>query len=63
VENLITRKSSEFYSKLQRYKFIDPDTDEVDPREWDIDDILTNGVPTNDMGADLELYAIIKEEN
>lgn len=71
---LRTTKSSEFYSKLQKYIFILPDA-EIDPEtnlpydadeycQVDVDDLICSGCPIDsETGEDMELWAVVVNED
>jgi hypothetical protein len=58
---IITRDSNEFFSRLQKYIFINPETEEIS-QPFDIDDILTVGTPIDADGNELELYGMVVED-
>ena len=61
---MVFKTANEFYSKLQKYGFINQeDEDEIDPViTWvDIDDLITCGVPIDPFdGSEMILYAMVE---
>jgi len=56
---LITKKSDEFYSRLQKYVFRSQDDDLDEETILDVDDLVTNGVPIDSYGADMEFVGFL----